>query len=187
MDANRLAHSLHKRRLMNNPNAARHQAAGEAKFFSTYGHEPDLDDFDAYMRVMMDTPGGVLTVVTSADDSWDIMAEYVLAAQLFVFTKGETLAETNVVGWLPQNRVQSAPRIGDVSTKGVTVNEFCIFPMPGPPMTDNPLFDPVLVEPEIDTPGIWDYDLQALWTPLGFGLYDYNMRQQVEETDREMR
>ncbi len=187
MDANALAHELHRRRLSLSANAPRHQAAGEARFCDQYGYMPSLDDFDHYMNLVIypDPPNGewqwgdeasALCVVTTASDTYHLTDKSALIPNAnYVFTQGEKLAETKVVGWLPYERVISAPQ--------VQVNINCLFPMPKELDPKNPVFE----EPDLNVPMLWSYELQAFWTPLGFHVYDNTKKGLVLRTEEEIR
>ena len=178
MDTNRIAHELHRRRLSNNSSAPRHQAAGEALFWGVIDREPTSDDYDAYMQMQARTAIGEITVATSTEGVYELAVDRVLNVEYIFFTKGEKLAETQLVGWLPRQRVLAAPS-PDARSSKVLVNEACLFPIP-----EGEILTPgVLEEPVVNVPGVWDYDLQAMWTPLGFHLYDGELRRLVQSAD----
>lgn len=181
MDANKLAHELHRRRLSLSANAPRHAAAGVARFCENYGYEPTLDDFDHYLDLYISTGKETMTVVTADSGQWTVDTSVVQRTDYVVFTSGSKLAETEVVGWLPSKRVMGAPHTGRADK--FSVDERCLFPMPM--VLD---FEPEgrlgFSEPEIDVPGIWSYELHALWTPLGFHVYDQGIANLVYSADK---
>lgn len=182
MDVNKLAHEIHRRRSAMNPNAPRHAAAGIARFCEEYGLEPTLDDFDPYLDLLVKVGDETMTLVSSSHPAWEVTEAMANRVTYVVFTLGEKLSETEVAGWLPARRTLAAPiaaRHGREVAR--TVDSRCIYP---PPMVLD--FEKHLgfVEPELDVPGVWDYDLQALWTPLGFCIYDYDIARTVAQADR---
>jgi hypothetical protein len=194
MDANKLAHEIHRRRRTMDPDTPRHAAAGIARFCSEHGLEPTTDDFDSYLNLllvgkMVDDDWlpaePVLSLITSDTSIWEIKDTRVFTHH--VFTRGERLAETEIVGWLPESRVLAAPQVrGRRLSTGITylVDEQCIFPMPE--SFDLKAENFGLKEPEMEITGVWDYDLHALWTPLGFHVYDRTIAKMVAQTDLEM-
>lgn len=190
MDANALAHELHRRRLSLSSNAPRHQAAGEARFCDQYGFMPTLDDFDHYMNMTIwpeeetQWSSVPLMVITSDKDEYEIDNHQLIVGANFVFTSGEKLAETEVVGWLPYDRLRGAPVLHGRKQLALKVHRNCLFPMPEALDPKNPVF----VEPDLrNIPMLWDQDLQAFWTPIGLNVYDSDKKDLVLQSEQEAR
>lgn len=183
VDGNKLAHELHGRRKAMSDSPPRCQAAGEALFCQTYEFMPTLDDFDVYMDLMIDVGGVSLSVAANTVPVYELTEASATRVGIFVFTLGEKLKETEILGWLPASKVAQAP----VSNAGVgmrkrthLVDGQCLYPMPEKIDFDDP---GSFVEPQLNVPTVWDYNLQALWTPLGFHVYDAAAQRAVQEVD----
>jgi len=174
LDANKLAHELHRRRTLTNPNAPRHQAAGEAKFCARYDFMPTLEDFDSYMALKTKLEDDrFLTVVTGARSSYEVTVNPMSPIDIYVFTVGEKLSDCRILGWLPLSRVRQSPTV-DIKNSIYLVNSQCLYPMP-----DDLNFE----EPVLDSLGVWDYELQALWTPAGNHVYSDRHKALVNEAE----
>ncbi len=123
----------------------------------------------------------ILSVAANTVPSYELEWRSIKRVDIFVFTLGEKLSECEVVGWLPGDKVRQAPSVGGKDNH--LVDARCVYPMPKTvDFGDINSF----VEPIVDVPGVWDYDLGALWTPLGFHVYNEKIKAEVHKADEKI-
>lgn len=144
---------------------------------------PTVDDFDGFMNLSIDVGSTVLTVVSNDRPIYEVQFELTQRADTFVFTSGNKLAEVNIVGWLPSEYILQAPLVVGKG-RSFVVDGQCTFPMPEVvDFTDEHSF----AVPPLNVPSVWDYNLHALWTPLGFHVYDDEAKETVVRADAEIK
>lgn len=175
-----LAQKIHKRRLFVAPDQPKALATAEAMLNFAYDLELNLDSFDDGMGLAVeDKRDRKVTVVAVERPPFRLEPSLVDEYDVVIFVEGSGFEEVEILGWLPDGRINDAPRHPlSQSHWEVEVDPDFVFPMPED-------FD--FSEPPIDeVPRLWDYDKGGWWTPMGFYVYDGKAKEEIERLDVEL-
>jgi hypothetical protein len=175
-----LAQRIHKRRVFVAPHVPRALSTAEAMLNFSYDLELDLDSYDEGMNLAVrDVKNRKVTVVAVERPPFRIDPSLVDDYDVIIFVVGKGFEEVEILGWLPDTKVQDAPPHPVSQTQWeIEVAEDFVFPMPE-------VFE--FTPPDLDlVPRLWDYDKGGWWTPMGFYVYDAAAKNEIERLDLEL-
>ena len=180
MDAQDIAREVHRRRVRVNPNASKSQAMAEGTLFAAYDMTPSLDHFTKDFSCQIpDERDNIVTVIGTERITIRVEPRKVDEFDVIVFARGRGFSDTDILGWLPTNRVRQAPQVKvNLEDFIYEVKEEFLFEMPQ---------DFSFIEPDTNIPRVWSYEHGAWYLPTtGTYLYSKQGADLVGRVDQEL-